>query len=182
VVLDNGILQYFSPTPLLLSNTLSLAFTPILPIPYAFKICDKEHQISYEPGEDAYRFVAGGNSNWCGPVWFPINYLIIEALQKYHHYYGETLTVEFPSRSGNRLKLGQVADELSKRLISLFERGESEKRAIFPSESPFHCDEHWKDLLLFHEYFHGENGLGLGANHQGWTSLIAKLLQGITKQ
>jgi hypothetical protein len=150
--------------------------------PYTFKICDKEHRISYQPGEDAYRLVAGGNSNWCGPVWFPINYLIIESLQKYHHYYGETLKVEFPSRSGNRLTLGQVADELSKRLISLFEKGGNDKRAIFPSESPFHHDEHWKDLFLFHEYFHGENGLGLGASHQGWTSLIAKLLQSCTKQ
>lgn len=149
--------------------------------PYTFKICSQEHQISYQPGEDAYRLVAGGNSNWCGPIWFPINYLIIESLQKYHHYYGDSLKVEFPTRSGNWLTLGQVADEIAKRLISLFKEGENGNKAIFPPDSPFQRDEHWKDLFQFHEYFHGESGLGLGASHQGWTSLIAKLLQGCPK-
>lgn len=145
--------------------------------PFTIKLCNQPHCIDYQPGESSYRLIAGGNSNWRGPIWFPLNYLIIEALQKYHYYYGDTLQVEFPTRSGNWLNLGEVATELSRRLMSLFLKKEDGSRPLFPPHSPFNKEEDWKDLLLFPEYFHGDNGQGLGASHQGWTSLIAKLLQ-----
>ena len=145
--------------------------------PYILKLEDQEHCINYQPGESSYRLIAGGNSNWRGPVWFPINYLIIEALQKYHHYYGESLKVEFPTRSGNWMTLGEVATQLSIRLMSLFSKSQDGTRPIYASQSPFNQEFDWKDLFLFNEYFHGDTGLGLGASHQGWTSLIAKLLQ-----
>lgn len=145
--------------------------------PYILKLDGQTHCIDYQPGESKYRLIAGGNSNWRGPVWFPINYLIIEALQKYHYYYGDTLKVEFPTRSGNWLNLGEVATKLSERLMSLFLKKADGTRPIFAHDSPFNQETDWQDLLLFHEYFHGDSGLGLGASHQGWTSLIAKILQ-----
>jgi hypothetical protein len=145
--------------------------------PYILQLDNQTHCIDYQPSESRYRLIAGGNSNWRGPIWFPLNYLIIEALQKYHYYYGDTLKVEFPTRSGNWLNLDEVATQLSQRLIALFLKKPDGTRSIFPHESPFNQDPDWQDLLLFYEYFQGENGLGLGANHQGWTSLIAKLLQ-----
>lgn len=145
--------------------------------PFILHLCNQTHYIDYQPGESSYRLIAGGNSNWRGPIWFPLNYLIIEALQKYHYYYGDTLKVEFPTRSGNWLNLGEVATELSHRLMALFLKKPDGSRPIFAPGTPFNQDADWQDLLLFHEYFQGENGMGLGASHQGWTSLIAKLLQ-----
>ncbi len=145
--------------------------------PYILKLCDQARCISYEPSESSYRLIAGGNSNWRGPIWFPLNYLIIEALQKYHYYYGDTLKVEFPTRSGNWMNLGEVATQLSQRLMALFLKRPDGTRPIFAQESPFNREADWQDLLLFNEYFQGDNGLGLGASHQGWTSLVAKLLQ-----
>jgi hypothetical protein len=145
--------------------------------PFILNLCNQTHCISYQPGESHYRLIAGGNSNWRGPIWFPLNYLIIEALQKYHYYYGDALKVEFPIRSGNWLNLGEVATELSRRLITLFLKKTDGSRPIFASDTPFNHDRDWQDLLLFHEYFQGENGIGLGASHQGWTSLVAKILQ-----
>jgi hypothetical protein len=145
--------------------------------PFILNLEGQKHCITYEPGESTYRLIAGGNSNWRGPIWFPLNYLIIEALQKYNFYYGESLKVEFPTRSGNWLTLGEVASQLSIRLISLFRKSRDGTRPIFAPNSPFNQAPDWQDLFLFNEYFHGDNGLGLGASHQGWTSLIAKLLQ-----
>lgn len=145
--------------------------------PFVIELCNQKHCIDYQPGESSYRLIAGGNSNWRGPIWFPLNYLIIEALQKYHYYYGDTLKVEFPTGSNNLLNLGEVATELSHRLSSLFLKKKDGTRSIFAKESVFNQESDWKDLLLFHEYFQAESGLGLGASHQGWTSLIAKLLQ-----
>lgn len=145
--------------------------------PYILNIAGQTHCIDYQPSESRYRLIAGGNSNWRGPIWFPLNYLIIEALQKYHYYYGDTLKVEFPTGSQNWLNLGEVATQLSKRLIDLFLKKPDGTRPIFPHNSPFNQEKDWQDLLLFHEYFQGDHGLGLGASHQGWTSLIAKLLQ-----
>jgi hypothetical protein len=145
--------------------------------PFVLHLCNQIHSIDYQPGEAHYRLMAGGNSNWRGPIWFPLNYLIIEALQKYHYYYGDTLKVEFPTRSGNWLNLGAVATELSHRLMKLFLKKSDGTRPIFAPNTPFNQDPDWQDLLLFHEYFQGENGMGLGASHQGWTSLIAKILQ-----
>lgn len=144
--------------------------------PFILNLNGEQRCIGYQPGESSYRVIAGGNSNWRGPVWFPINFLIIEALQKYHYYYGESLKVEFPTRSGNWISLGEVATQLSLRLNSLFEKNKEGFRPIFGKDSPFE-EKNWSDLLLFFEYFHGENGKGLGASHQGWTSLVAKLLQ-----
>ena len=146
--------------------------------PYYLKIEEKEYWIRYEPGDSEHREMAGGNSNWRGPIWLPLNYLIIESLEKYHHYYQDRLKVEFPTGSGVFMNLGQVAQELSNRLLKLFKKNQQGKRAIFAENSLFNQDEKWQDLLLFHEFFHGETGEGLGASHQtGWTALIAKILQ-----
>ncbi|WP_068471365.1 MGH1-like glycoside hydrolase domain-containing protein [Candidatus Protochlamydia phocaeensis] len=146
--------------------------------PYTLTINGAQHCIGYQPGEAVYRMIAGGNSNWRGPIWFPLNFLIIESLQKFHYYYGETLKVEFPTGSGNWLNLGQVATELSIRLIALFLKNSNGARPIYPEKSLFNQDTHWQDLILFHEFFHGDHGMGLGASHQtGWTALVAKLLQ-----
>jgi hypothetical protein len=145
--------------------------------PFIFKADGQEHCVNYLPGE-ANSGLYGGNSNWRGPVWFPINFLIIESLQKFHHYYGDDFQVEFPTGSGKRMNLWDISMELSKRLIKLFLKDQEGKRPIYGAHSKFHEDPHWKDLLLFNEYFHGENGEGLGASHQtGWTALVAKLIQ-----
>ncbi|MFN2540959.1 MAG: glucosidase, partial [Chthoniobacterales bacterium] len=142
---------------------------------------------SYEPAE-SQSGLFGGNSNWRGPVWFPINYLLIESLQQFHHYYGDDFKVECPTRSGNFLTLRQIADELSNRLIKLwlrdqngarpFERAQDRQSeaVVFPRRSaPAATTDH---RYLFHEYFHGDTGAGLGASHQtGWTALVAKLIQ-----
>lgn len=145
--------------------------------PFILQLENQTHCIDYQPGEARYRLIAGGNSNWRGPIWFPINYLIIEALQKYHYYYGDEFKVEFPTHSGCMLTLGEVANQLTQRLLALFKKNPDGSRPIYPRESPLNKDKNWEDLILFHEYFHGETGQGLGASHQGWTSLIAKLLQ-----
>lgn len=144
--------------------------------PFELRCSGSTYRIDYEPGESTTRLF-GGNSNWRGPIWFPLNYLIIESLQKYHHYYGDRLTVECPARSGRRMNLRQVADELTRRLLSLFE-AQSGRRPCFGAQEKFQSDPYFRDLSLFHEYYHAETGLGLGASHQtGWTALIAKLLQ-----
>nr|NGX58788.1 hypothetical protein [Chlamydiota bacterium] len=145
--------------------------------PYTLKVDDKEFTINYQPGE-SQSGLFGGNSNWRGPVWFPINFLIVESLQKFHHYYGDTLKVECPTGSGNMMNLKEVATEISHRLCKLFLKNEKEKRPIYGDVKKFQEDPHWKDHILFNEYFHGDTGYGLGASHQtGWTGLVAKLLQ-----
>lgn len=146
--------------------------------PYTLNIRGKEHCVRYHPGDAEFRLIAGGNSNWRGPIWFPLNFLIIEALQKFHYYYGDSLLVDFPTGSGHQMNLKDIAAELSKRLTSLFIKKPDGTRPIYAEESLFNQDETWQDHLLFHEFFHGDSGLGLGASHQtGWTSLVAKLLQ-----
>lgn len=141
--------------------------------PYSLSIEGELYEIDYQPGESPSPLF-GGNSNWRGPIWFPINYLIIESLQKFYHYYGDSLKVECPTGSGQYMNLWEVAGELSRRLISLFQRDDSGRRPIFNGMEGLQAD----DNLLFHEYFHAETGAGLGASHQtGWTSLIAKLIQ-----
>jgi hypothetical protein len=146
--------------------------------PYIFHADGKEYGVKYCPGEsDTGLF--GGNSNWRGPVWFPLNFVLIESLEKYHHFYGESLKVEFPCGSGKMLTLQQVADELGTRLISPFVPDSSGRRPCHGEEIRFADDPNWKELLLFHEYFHGETGRGCGASHQtGWTSLVARILVG----
>ncbi|MBA3722231.1 MAG: glucosidase [Parachlamydiaceae bacterium] len=145
---------------------------------YSLDLEDQKYCIKYQPGESDFRNIAGGNSNWRGPIWLPINFLIIESLQKYYHYYGDELKVEFPTGSGNWLNLWDVSTQLSTRLMALFLKDKDGNRPIFPKDSPFNTNADWQNLMLFHEYFHGDTGKGLGASHQtGWTGLIAKLLQ-----
>jgi hypothetical protein len=120
----------------------------------------------------------GGNSNWRGPVWFPANYLLVESLQKFHHYLGDDYKVECPTGSGNLMNLWEVAAEISRRLGRLFLKDTEGRRPAHGASELFHQDPHWKDLILFYEYFHGDTGEGLGASHQtGWTALVAKLMQ-----
>ncbi|MEX0962129.1 MAG: glucosidase [Simkaniaceae bacterium] len=145
--------------------------------PYVLKLNDHDHRVDYEPAESTLKLF-GGNSNWRGPIWFPINFLIIEALQKYHHYFGEGLRVECPANSGNFLNLWEVAAFIEKRLLSIFQEDESGKRPVFGKNSLYQTDPHFQSYVHFHEYFHGDTGSGLGASHQtGWTGLIAKLIQ-----
>jgi hypothetical protein len=145
--------------------------------PYALNCSGNHLGVRYEPGE-SQSGLFGGNSNWRGPVWMPINFLLIESLQKFHHYYGDDFKIECPTGSGRLLTINQVADELTARLTRLFLRGPDGRRAIFGASDRMQTDPHFRDCLLFHEYFHGDSGQGLGASHQtGWTGLVAKLLQ-----
>jgi hypothetical protein len=145
--------------------------------PYVLQAAGNEYRVDYEPGESRTG-IFGGNSNWRGPVWFPVNFLLIESLQRFHHYYGNDFKVECPTGSGEYLTLWQVAEELSRRLTRIFLPGHDGQRPVYGGDLRFRDDPHWKDLILFYEYFHGDNGRGAGANHQtGWTGLVAKLLQ-----
>jgi hypothetical protein len=145
--------------------------------PYALNVGEQEYAIGYEPAESSSGLF-GGNSNWRGPIWFPINYLLIEALQKYHHYAGDALTVEIPPGSGNAVSLWDAANAIAHRLIAIFTRDEHGRRPVFGGNERMQNDPHWRDHVLFYEYFHGDNGAGIGAGHQtGWTALVAKLLQ-----
>jgi hypothetical protein len=120
----------------------------------------------------------GGNSNWRGPVWFPVNYLVVSALERYHAFFGDDLTIEYPTGSGCQRTLGQIAVDLSDRLITIFARDVSGRRPCFGGEEPLQSDPAWRDNLFFSEYFHGDNGAGLGASHQtGWTGLVADLIR-----
>ncbi|MFT5107533.1 MAG: hypothetical protein ACI9UA_003166, partial [Pseudoalteromonas tetraodonis] len=145
--------------------------------PFVFEHGGERSEVKYVPGEsDSWMF--GGNSNWRGPVWFPINYLIVEALERYHHFYGDDFKIEAPAGSGNELNLEQVRSLISDRLIKLFRKDERGYRPCFGEAKRFSDVEGWKDLLLFHEYFHAETGEGLGASHQtGWTSLVVRLIR-----
>jgi hypothetical protein len=145
--------------------------------PYAFDVMGMPLTVRYQPAEsDSGLF--GGNSNWRGPIWFPVNFLLIESLQKFHHYYSDDFRVECPTGSGRFLTLAEVADELSRRLARIFLRGPDGRRPVFGAHDKQQNDPHFRDLVLFHEYFHGDTGRGVGASHQtGWTGLIAKLLQ-----
>jgi hypothetical protein len=145
--------------------------------PYLLDVDGHVHRVDYEPGESSTGSF-GGNSNWRGPIWFPVNFLLIEALQKFDHFYGERFKVEFPTRSGNLLTLWETSAELSRRLTRLFLRDADGRRPVYGAAGKFQTDPHWKDLILFYEYFHGDDGTGIGASHQtGWTGLVAKLLE-----
>ncbi|HJZ64578.1 MAG TPA: hypothetical protein VKD70_09680, partial [Candidatus Acidoferrum sp.] len=145
--------------------------------PYEVYVNGNVNQVDYEPAESSTGLF-GGNSNWRGPIWFPVNYLLIESLQKFHHYYGEDFKVPCPARSENQADLWQVSREISKRLGRIFLRGKDGRRPVAGGIQQFQTDPYWRDLILFHEYFHGDNGAGLGASHQtGWTGLVAKLLE-----
>ena len=149
--------------------------------PFEMTIEDQVHTLSYNPAESTNRLF-GGNSNWRGPVWFPINGLIIESLQKFHHYYGDDLKVECPTGSGDFKTLWEVSAFISRRMVKIFEKDEEGKRAVFQEMEKFQKDPHFRDHPLFFEYFNGETGAGLGASHQtGWTSLIAKLISQLSE-
>jgi hypothetical protein len=145
--------------------------------PYVFDVMGMQYRVDYEPAESSSGLF-GGNSNWRGPVWFPLNFLLIEALQKFHYYYGDDLKVECPTGSGRYLTLWDVAAELSHRLMDTFGHGDDGRRPVFGGSDAFALDPHWRDYVPFYEYFHGDNGAGIGASHQtGWTGLVAKLIQ-----
>ena len=145
--------------------------------PYVVHVDGREHRVDYEPAESGSGLF-GGNSNWRGPIWFPMNFLIIEALQRFDYFYRGELKVEFPTGSGRSMTLWEVATELSRRLTRIFLRDRDGRRAVHGAVERFATDPHWRDLVLFYEYFHGDNAAGIGASHQtGWTGLVAKLLQ-----
>jgi hypothetical protein len=148
--------------------------------PHVCRTGAEEHRVAYVPG-DSDSAMFGGNSNWRGPVWFPVNYLLIEALERYHHFYGDALRVECPTGSGRLLSLAEVARELAARLSRLFVPDAQGFRPCHGAERRFADDPHWQDLVLFYEYFHGDDGRGLGASHQtGWTALVTRLLEMIS--
>ncbi len=143
--------------------------------PFVLKTGGKEFRVDYEPG-DSKSWLFGGNSNWRGPIWLPVNFLLIEALERYHHFYGDTFTVEFPTGSGRRVTLLAASQELSRRVTSLFLPNEKGRRPCHGMEPRYVSDPHWSELVQFHEFFHGDTGEGLGASHQtGWTALVTQL-------
>lgn len=144
--------------------------------PYVFEVEKERYEVKYEPAESTSAMF-GGNSNWRGPIWLQMNLLIIEALQEFHSYWGDDFKVRFPTGSGQEMTLSEVAINLSQRLIKIFTVDESGRRPVFGSRSEFHTNPHWRNLILFHEYYNGDDGTGLGASHQtGWAGLIAKLI------
>ncbi len=150
--------------------------------PFEFKLRDTLLEVGYVPGESNSNLF-GGNSNWRGPIWFPVNYLLIEALERYHHFYGDTLRVEFPTGSGEWMNLGEVAKELTRRLVSIFLPASDGRRPWHGDLRKFAEDPYWRDLILFNEYFHGDTGRGLGASHQtGWTALITRSIKDLAKK
>jgi hypothetical protein len=149
--------------------------------PFVFRIDDRDLSIRYVPGESDTNLF-GGNSNWRGPVWFCLNYLLIEALERYHHFYGDQFTVECPTGSGVRMTLLEVATELQSRLVRLFLPDSTGRRPCMGDDPRYAADLYWRDLVLFHEYFHGDTGKGLGASHHtGWTALVTRCLEGIAQ-
>jgi hypothetical protein len=150
--------------------------------PYVFRVNNEEFRVDYTPGESNVGLF-GGNSNWRGPIWFPVNYLLVEALERYHHFYGEDFKVECPTGSGQWMTLQEVAQELNRRLVRIFLPDGKGHRPCHGGESRYAEDPHWRDLVLYHEYFHSDTGRGLGASHQtGWTALVARLIEANTQR
>ena len=145
--------------------------------PYVLNVNGMDLSVRYLPAEsDSGLF--GGNSNWRGPIWFPVNYLLIESLQKFHHYYGDDFRIECPTGSGNFVSIADAAAEIARRLTRIFLKDETGRRPVFAHHPRLQEDPHFRDYVLFYEYFHGDSGRGVGASHQtGWTGLVAKLLQ-----
>jgi hypothetical protein len=144
--------------------------------PFTIELFGSSHTVDYEPGESTTGLF-GGNSNWRGPVWFPVNYLLIEALRRYARFFGDDLVVEYPTGSGTKLSLDRIADDLAERLIGIFRNDRSGRRPVFGAAALFQEDARWHDLVPFYEYFHGDTGRGVGASHQtGWTGLVTDLI------
>ncbi len=145
--------------------------------PFVFAADGREYRVDYAPA-DSPSGMFGGNSNWRGPVWFPLNYLLVEALERYHHFYGDSLRVECPVGSGRLVTLGEAAGEIARRLTRIFLPDAAGRRPVHGDDDRYASDPRWRDLVLFYEYFHGETGKGLGASHQtGWTALVARWLE-----
>jgi hypothetical protein len=152
--------------------------------PFVFQVDGEERTVQYEPAESSSG-VFGGNSNWRGPIWFPVNYLVIEALRNYEHHYGNTFKVEIPHGSSNLVTLDEAANELCRRLSSIFlqDQTKDDRRPVFGNQAYFQTNPYWRDYIPFYEYFHGDNGTGLGASHQtGWTALVAKMMQDVERK
>jgi hypothetical protein len=150
--------------------------------PFVLHADGLEHCVEYAPGESTSGLF-GGNSNWRGPVWFPVNYLVVEALERYHHFYGDEVRLECPTDSGQQMNLLEVSHELRRRLARLFLPDDSGRRACHGDDPRYAIDPHWRDLPLFYEYFHGDTGRGVGASHQtGWTALISTILRDVRSQ
>jgi hypothetical protein len=148
--------------------------------PFVFRHDGKEHRIQYVPGESETGMF-GGNSNWRGPIWMPINFVMIEALERYHHFYGNSFRIECPTGSGKLMNLKEVAHELTRRITGLFAPDAEGQRPINGGD-PLFNDPHWRDLVLFYEYFHGDTGRGCGASHQtGWTALVGRLIEDMSR-
>ena len=145
--------------------------------PYIFQVHGEEYRVDYLPAE-SNTGMFGGNSNWRGPIWMPVNAMIIRALQNFYLYYGDNFKIECPTGSGNLMNLFEVSVEISRRLMSIFLRDEQGHRPVYGGIEKFQNDPNFRDYILFYEYFHGDNGAGLGASHQtGWTGLVAKIIQ-----
>lgn len=145
--------------------------------PYEFRVGDQVYSLPYWPAESRNRMF-GGNSNWRGPIWFPINLLLLQSLLDYDSFFGDTFTVEFPTGSGHEVRLREVVVDVSNRLTSIFVRGADGRRVVLGNNDYFQTDPHWRDLVPFYEYFDGDDGRGCGASHQtGWTATVAILLQ-----
>jgi hypothetical protein len=150
--------------------------------PYTLELDGQQHTVDYEPAESTTGLF-GGNSNWRGPIWFPVNYLLIQALRRFHEYYGSSVRVECPTGSGTLMDLNEIADEISRRLISTFQRDDHGRRPVFGKNEKFQSDPHWRDYIPFYEYFHADTGAGVGASHQtGWTGLVVKMIDEIFNQ
>jgi hypothetical protein len=145
--------------------------------PFVLNVDGTEHRVNYTPG-DSDSWLFGGNSNWRGPIWFPLNYLLVEALERYHHFYGDDLRLECPTGSGRYLDLGQVASEIASRLSRIFLPREDGSRPCHGTEARYASDPNFSELLLFSEYFNGDDGRGVGASHQtGWTALVISCIE-----
>ena len=145
--------------------------------PYILHVDGEEYRVDYLPAE-SNTGMFGGNSNWRGPVWMPVNIMLIRALQQYYLYYGDNFKIDCPTGSGKPMNLFEVSRELSDRLTSTYTRNKEGKRPVYGGSEKFQRDPHWRDLILFYEYYHGDNGAGLGASHQtGWSGVVAKLIQ-----